>query len=211
VTEQGIFITLEGCEGVGKTTNANLIESLLQEQGVPYVRTREPGGTPLAESLRDLLLEKRDEKVDPLTEVLMLFAARAQHVNHVIRPALNMGHWVLCDRFTDASFAYQGGGRGVSVEVLEQLEQMVHGDLQPDLTLYLDMPVELALSRIQERELDRFEVEKKLFFENVRNAYLLRASKQDRFRIIDASQSLDSVQQDIRDCMTEFIGGANLA
>ncbi len=211
MTGQGMFLTLEGCEGVGKTTNANLIESILQENDVSYIRTREPGGTPLAESLRNMLLEKRDEQVHPLAEALMVFAARAQHVNHVIRPALKKGQWVLCDRFTDASFAYQGGGRGVSVSVLEQLEEMVHGDLQPNLTLYLDMPVELALSRIQSRELDRFEVEKKLFFENVRNAYLLRASGQARFRIIDASQSLDDVQQDIRDCLSEFMSKANMA
>jgi len=201
------FITLEGCEGVGKTTNANLIESLLQEQGIPYIRTREPGGTPLAESLRSLLLEKREEQVHPLTEVLMVFAARAQHVTQVIRPALDAGQWVLCDRFTDASFAYQGGGRGISVQVLEQLEQMVHAGLQPDLTLYLDMPVELALSRIQSRELDRFEQEQKQFFENVRNAYLLRAKTRPRFRIIDAGQKLEAVQQDIRGCMLDFIKG----
>ena len=199
------FITLEGCEGVGKTTNANLIEEILKEHGLPYIRTREPGGTPLAESLRTLLLEQRDEKVHPLSEVLMVFAARAQHVNYVIRPALKAGRWVLCDRFTDASFAYQGGGRGVSVRVLEQLEKMVHADLQPDLTLYLDMPVELALSRIQSRELDRFEVEQKLFFENVRNAYLSRAEEHSRFKIIDAAQSLEDVQQDIRDCLSDFI------
>ena len=199
------FITLEGCEGVGKTTNANLIESILQENCLPYIRTREPGGTPLAESLRDLLLEKRDEQVHPIAEALMLFAARAQHVNNVIRPALDAGKWVLCDRFTDASFAYQGGGRGVAVEVLEQLECMVQGELQPDLTLYLDMPVELALSRIQSRELDRFEIEQEHFFENVREAYLARAKVHSRFRIIDAAQSLEAVQQNIRLCMSDFI------
>lgn len=202
------FITLEGCEGVGKTTNADLIESILLDAGVSFVRTREPGGTPLAESIRMLLLEKRSEKVFPLTEALLMFAARAQHVNQVILPALSSGQWVLCDRFTDASFAYQGGGRGMQTKVLEQLEEMVHGGLQPDLTLYLDMPVELALSRIQNRELDRFEEEKRQFFEQVRNVYLARAEKYSRFQIIDAAASLEEVQENIRDIMRVFIDSA---
>ncbi|MBV1906559.1 MAG: dTMP kinase [Pseudomonadales bacterium] len=202
------FITLEGCEGVGKTTNANLIESILLEAKLPFIRTREPGGTPLAESLRELLIVKRSEKIHPLCEVLMVFAARAQHVNEVIRPALESGIWVLCDRFTDASFAYQGGGRGVEDVTIEQLENIVHSDLQPDLTLYLDMPVDMAMSRIQARELDRFEEEQQTFFEKVRSAYLRRAEVHARFHTIDAAQNLENVQSDIRDCLLDFIQSA---
>ena len=161
--------------------------------------SREPGGTPLAEEVRALLLAKRDESVDETAELLLIFAARAQHLQQVIRPALARGAWVLCDRFTDATYAYQGGGRGLSLEIIAQLEQLVQGDLRPDLTLILDIDVELGLSRAKARgELDRFESETLAFFERVRTVYRQRAAQApERYAMVDAGQDLNGVQRDI--------------
>jgi len=193
----GLFITLEGPEGAGKSTNREYLAEHLRAQGVDVVLTREPGGTPLAERIRELLLAPSDEKMDADTELLLVFAARAQHLAEVIRPALARGAVVLCDRFTDATYAYQGGGRGLSLERIATLEQFVQGDLRPDLTLVFDLPVEIGLSRAAARgRLDRFEQEGQAFFEAVRQAYLARAqAAPQQYTLIDASQSLVQVQQ----------------
>lgn len=204
---QGCFITLEGTEGVGKSTNLAFIESMLVEAGVSFALTREPGGTPLAEELREMLLSPREETVADDAELLMVFAARAQHLQTVIKPALSDGQWVLCDRFTDATFAYQGGGRGLDQSLILDLEQRVQKGLQPDLTLLLDVPVEIGLARAAKRgALDRFEQEQVSFFERVRAAYLQRAADDpQRFAVIDASVSLADVQAQIRKVMTAFL------
>ncbi len=197
---KGKFITLEGCEGVGKTTNLSFVRELLEMDGVSVIVTREPGGTCLAEKIRDLLLENNKEDVDPMAELLMMFAARAQHIKHVINPALQQGQWVLCDRFTDATYAYQGGGRGMDMSTVIWLEQAVQGDLRPDLTLLLDAPLEIGMNRAKHRgKLDRFESEQQYFFERVRQAYLQQAYKhRDRFKVINAAQPLSEVQNEIR-------------
>lgn len=188
------FITLEGGEGVGKTTNLDFIEHYLRSRGIDVLRTREPGGTPMGEGVRDLLLQSGT--MDRWAELLLVFAARAQHLSEVIRPALAAGQWVLSDRFTDASHAYQGGGRGLDPVVIEQLETWVQQGLQPDLTLLLDAPVELGMARARRRgQTDRFEAERLDFFENVRAAYLARAERfPERIRRVDASGSLAEVQ-----------------
>lgn len=203
---KGRFITLEGGEGVGKTTNLLFLDQLLTAQGISVVKTREPGGTVLAEKIRQLLLETHDEAVDSMTELLMMFAARAQHIRHVIKPALVRGDWVLCDRFTDATYAYQGGGRGMAMDKIAWLERAVQGDLKPDLTLLLDAPVQIGMVRAKGRgELDRFEQERYDFFEKVRQAYLNLAQQQpERFAVIDASQPLDEVQRAIK-CRIESL------
>ena len=203
----GKFITVEGVEGVGKTTNIAFIKQWLDQQGIEHITTREPGGTPLAEGIRELLLSRREETVNENTELLMMFAARAQHLAEVILPALNRGRWVLCDRFTDATYAYQGGGRGVAMEKIALLENLVQGDLRPDMTLLLDIPVFQGLERARNRsEPDRFEQEKLKFFEKVRNCYLSRAkSVPQQYRLIDASQSLENVQIDIQRVLAEFV------
>ncbi|MFK8329419.1 dTMP kinase [Pseudomonas sp. BJa5] len=192
----GLFITLEGPEGAGKSTNREYLAAHLRAQGVDVVLTREPGGTPLAEKIRELLLAPSDETMDADTELLLVFAARAQHLAQVIRPALARGAVVLCDRFTDATYAYQGGGRGLSLERIATLEQFVQGELRPDLTLVFDLPVEIGLSRAAARgRLDRFEQEGQAFFEAVRQAYLARAkAAPQRYTLIDASQPLAQVQ-----------------
>lgn len=195
----GLFITLEGPEGAGKSTNREYLAEHLRAQGVDVVLTREPGGTPLAERIRELLLAPSDEKMDADTELLLVFAARAQHLAEVIRPALARGAVVLCDRFTDATYAYQGGGRGLSLERIATLEHFVQGELRPDLTLVFDLPVEIGLSRAAARgRLDRFEQEGQAFFEAVRQAYLARAhAAPQQYTLIDASQSLAQVQQSL--------------
>ncbi len=197
--KQGKFLTIEGTEGVGKTTNMAFVQSFLEKKGVDLLVTREPGGTPLAEELRELLLAKRDELVDPTAELLMVFAARAQHLHQVIRPALEQGKWVLCDRFTDATYAYQGGGRGLSLDTIAKLEQLVQGELRPDMTFILDIDVELGLERAGRRgELDRFETEAISFFERVRAQYRLRAEENpSSYSIINAGQELAGVQSDL--------------
>jgi dTMP kinase len=203
----GRFITLEGTEGVGKSTNLRFIESVLQQHQIDYQLTREPGGMPLAEEVRELLLANRDEVVADDAELLLVFAARAQHLQAVIRPALDANRWVLCDRFTDATFAYQGGGRGLSKEMIGSLELMVQRGLQPDLTILLDLPVEIGLARARERgELDRFENERMAFFEQVRNAYLERAAADpQRFAVIDASGTLEQVQAQIASVLEHYL------
>ncbi len=202
---RGQFITLEGSEGVGKSTNSRLIVELLEEQGISVLQTREPGGTVISEAVRELFLKVREEIFDPMAELLLVFGARAQHIAEVIEPALARGDWVVCDRFTDASYAYQGAGRGIPEERIAILEQLVQGELQPDITLYLDVPVALALARIKNRTLDRFEREQEVFFERIRNCYLDRARRFPRFRIIDASRPLTRVQKDIRRVILEFV------
>jgi dTMP kinase len=208
MSQLGKFITVEGTEGVGKSTNIGFIKSVLETQGIEVVLTREPGGTPLAEELRSLLLSPRDEHVHQDAEILMVFAARAQHLNQVILPALQRGAWVLSDRFTDATFAYQGMGRGIDWSIISQLETLVQKGISPDLTVLLDMPVELGMQRALARSApDRFEQEKLAFFEKVRKGYHQRVDETpSRFAVIDASQSLEAVQQDIKAHITERLG-----
>ncbi|SEF92900.1 dTMP kinase [Marinobacterium lutimaris] len=195
----GYFITLEGIEGVGKTTNLNYVREKLEQRGIEVVVTREPGGTPLGEQIRELLLTPRDEKIANMAELLMVFAARAQHLESVIVPALERGAWVLCDRFTDATFAYQGGGRELDAEPVALLEKLVQGSVRPDLTLLLDLPVETGLARARARgKPDRIESEKHAFFERVRTAYLEQARCEPaRVAVIDAAPSLPDVQRAI--------------
>lgn len=195
----GKFITLEGGEGSGKSTNLQFIGDYLQRHNIQMIQTREPGGTAIAEKIRGLLLDRGAESVEPIAELLLMFAARAQHLRHVIRPALARGEWVLCDRFTDSTFAYQGGGRQMDKLTIAWLEQTVQGELRPDLTVVLDVPVEIGMQRASQRgELDRFESERREFFDRVRHSYLQRAEEfPDRYRIIDASQPLPLVQAQI--------------
>jgi dTMP kinase len=200
----GKFVTLEGGEGVGKSTNLILVAELIRAAGHTVVVTREPGGTPLAEEIRSLLLGVRDEPVTPMTELLLMFAARAQHLERVIKPALQAGSWVVCDRFTDATYAYQGGGRGLNVDQITQLEGLVQDTLQPDITLYLDVSVEQSRERIADREHDRLEREQAEFFKRVRSAYLDRASQYERIRVVDASVPLEQVQASIRELIATF-------
>ena len=202
---QGRFITVEGGEGAGKSTMMAHIMSWLEQHGHRVVRTREPGGTQLAETIRDILLDKDNDSLSDLAELLLVFASRAQHLEEVIRPALARGETVLCDRFTDATWAYQGGGRRISADDIATLEELVHGDLQPDLTLLLDLPVEQGMSRAMNRsESDRFESESRGFFQRVREAYLQRArTEPGRFAIIDASRPLAEVREQIEQALEE--------
>ncbi len=204
----GQFITVEGGEGAGKSTNLAFIKTLLEAAGKEVVMTREPGGTPLGEAIRGLLLDATQKGMASDTELLLMFAARAQHLNEVITPALAAGQWVLCDRFTDATYAYQGGGRGVSMARIAQLEQFVQGDLRPDLTLILDLPVAQGMQRAGARSTpDRFEQEQHAFFEKVRTTYLARAEQQPRrYRVINAGLGLDAVQQQIEQQLTAYLG-----
>lgn len=197
--QRGKFLTIEGTEGVGKSTNLAFVRDWLTAKGVEVVVTREPGGTPIAEEIRGLLLAKREESVDETAELLLVFAARAQHIQQVIKPALERGAWVLSDRFTDATYAYQGGGRCLNVKTIAQLERLVQGDLRPDLTLILDIDVELGLNRARERgELDRFETETIAFFERVRSVYRARAFASPKlYSLIDAAKTLPQVQSEI--------------
>lgn len=197
---RGLFITVEGGEGVGKSTNISCIRDYLQARGVALVVTREPGGTPLGEDIRAVLLQARREPVAPMAELLLLFAARAQHLRDVIVPALEAGKWVICDRFTDASYAYQSGGRGLDPGAVRTLENLVQGELRPDYTLLLDAPALTGLERARGRgELDRFEQEELAFFERVRNTYLQLANESSgRYHVVDASQPLASVQQQLQ-------------
>ena len=205
--QQGRFISLEGGEGVGKSSNMAFIVDWLTEAKIPFIQTREPGGTPLAEEVRELLLRPRDESIAELRELLLVFAARAQHLETIIEPALTAGTWVLCDRFTDATFAYQGYGRGLSLQTITQLQQLVQGNRSPDLTLLLDASVDIGMARAGERgELDRFEQEQHSFFERVRTGYLhLAEAEPARFRVIDAAQPLAAVQRDIDTVLQRFL------
>jgi len=193
MTERGRFITFEGIDGAGKSTQIAVVANALRERALPLVITREPGGTPLGEALRDVILH---QPMSIGTETLLMFAARAEHLERVIAPALDAGTWVLCDRFTDATYAYQSGGRGMSVERIAKLEQWVHPDLQPDLTLLIDVPPDVAAHRLaRARNADRFEAEQVDFFTRVRNAYLERARRHaSRFHVVDASGDLEAVR-----------------
>ncbi len=203
---KGKFITLEGTEGVGKSTNIACIEQWLTRQGIAFISTREPGGTELGEEIRGLLLSHRAQSVDVMAELLLMFAARAQHLSEKILPALNKGIWVLCDRFTDATFAYQGGGRGVENHLIQTLADLVQGELQPDLTVVLDIDPEIGLVRVQGRgEADRFEVEEIAFFDRVRQGYQAQIARQpERFCMVDAAQSMEQVAQDITHALDKF-------
>ena len=205
--QRGKFLTIEGTEGVGKSTNLAFVHNWLVTRGIDVVVTREPGGTPLAEEVRHLLLAKREEPVDETAELLLVFAARAQHLAQVIKPALERGSWVLSDRFTDATYAYQGGGRQLNKSTIAQLENLVQGKLRPDLTLILDIDVTLGLNRARQRgEFDRFESETIEFFERVRAAYRERAAMApDRYALVDAGQSLEQVQQNIEKVLSGFL------
>lgn len=202
---RGSFITIEGGEGAGKSTMADRIARWLEARGSRVVCTREPGGTVLAEKLRDILLDPNSSGLSGQSELLLMFAARAQHLAELIRPALQRGDTVLCDRFTDATWAYQGGGRGLPRADIAVLERLVHGDLQPDLTLLLDLPVSAGLQRAARRSpTDRFEAESLAFFERVRTAYLERAAAApQRFAVIDAAGSEEQVWQQVRRVLEE--------
>ena len=204
---RGKFITIEGTEGVGKTTNIRFIQSWMDKHKLAYATTREPGGTPLAEQIRELLLSPREESVSNSAELLMVFAARAQHIYQVIEPSLSEGAWVLCDRFTDATYAYQGAGRLMDTGLIAELEMMVQGSLRPDLTLILDIPVQIGLKRAGERSTpDRFELEQVEFFERVRSQYLqIAKDNPQRCVVIDASKPLEAVQAQIGAALERFL------
>jgi dTMP kinase len=205
------FITVEGVEGAGKTTQLTFMRAFLEAAGQPVLLTREPGGTALGEAIRTLLLEHRqEEELAADTELLLLFAARAEHIQRVIRPALAAGTWVVCDRFTDASYAYQGGGRGIASAHIAVLEDWVQGGLRPDLTVLFDLPVEQGLARAKRRgRADRFERETLAFFQRVRSTYLERAARYPRrYRIIDASRSVTAVQAEVEATLQDFLQGA---
>lgn len=203
----GLFITFEGPEGAGKSTNLGVFAEALAEQGCKALITREPGGTPVAERIREVLLSNHDEAMHADAELLLMFAARAQHLNALIRPALAEGRVVISDRFTDATYAYQGGGRGIDTQRIGALEQWVQGDLRPDLVLVFDVPVELGMARARARsELDRFEQEQQSFFEQVRNTYLQRAAADPRrYRVIDASGDLRQVREAMQPVIDEVL------
>lgn len=197
MTQPGKFITLEGVDGAGKSTHLSWLVSYLRENGHVVVQTREPGGTPLGEKLRELLLH---EPMHLETEALLMFAARREHLERVIRPAIARGDWVVCDRFTDASFAYQGGGRGLAIDKLVQLERWVQDGFQPDLTLLFDLPIDIAAQRMHSaaRQLDRFEQEQADFHERVRAAYLSRATQMPaRVKVIDSRQTVEDIQKEL--------------
>lgn len=201
---KGCFITFEGGEGVGKTTNIQLCADWLSENGHSVLTTREPGGTPIAEIIRNKLLKAHHaEPMHPMTELLLMFAARAQHVEAVIKPALQQGTWVLCDRFTDSTIAYQGFGRGLDLEAIANLRDLAHEGLEPDMTLLLDAPVNVGMARARHRsvetniETDRFETEQHAFFERVRDGFHALAATNPRFKRIDADRELERVQADI--------------
>ena len=195
----GRFITLEGSEGVGKSTNTNFVADLIKAAGHDVIVTREPGGTPLAERLREIALHHDDEPVPAMAELLIMFAARSLHLENLIKTAIAAGRWVVCDRFTDATYAYQGGGRGQDAERISALERWVQADTQPDLTILLDADPAIGMSRAAKRSAaDRFERERVEFFQRVRLTYLARADRyKSRFRVIDAGQPLERVQADI--------------
>lgn len=219
MSARGRFISLEGIEGAGKSTVARGIAAALRALGISVVETREPGGTPLAERLREVVLERGDERLSPQAETLLMFAARAVHIDNLVRPALARGEWVLCDRYTDATRAYQGGGRGVSREFIESLSREVLGGLTPDLTLLLDLPVETGLQRAHARrkaagdgDADRFEAETVAFFERVRARYLeIAAAEPQRVRVLDATRQplplLESAMDALRPLLTAGGGG----
>ncbi len=209
---KGRFITLEGGEGAGKSTQMTFVQQMIESAGKTLHVTREPGGTELSEQIRGVLLDHRQTAMESDTELLLMFAARAQHLAQLIRPALAAGEWVLCDRFTDATYAYQGGGRGIDMARIAQLEDWVQGRLRPDLTLLLDLPVDVGMARVDQRgELDRFEREQQSFFENVRQTYRDRAAAEpERFSIIDAAQDIPQVQQQITAALAPLLASTSL-
>jgi dTMP kinase len=202
-----MFVTFEGIEGVGKSTQIKHVSEFLTARNIKTVVTREPGGTELGEELRNVLLTQRAEIVTPMAELLMIFAARAQHVDTVILPALRTGAWVLCDRFVDATYAYQGGGRGLPLNIIQGMENLVLGDFKPDYTLIFDAPIRVGLDRIKIRgTMDRFEQEQVDFFERVRAVYHNRALQNPkRYRLIDATLPIELVQKAVLDIMTECV------
>ena len=196
---RGRFITVEGIEGVGKSSNIEVLVKHIENAGFEVLTTREPGGTPVAEDIRKLLMDRGDEPIPEIAELLLMFAARSLNVNNVILPALQAGKWVVCDRFSDSSRAYQGGGRGLPMETIDSLAEWVHGDVNPDVTILLDAPVEVGMARASNRGApDRIESEKHEFFERVRECYLQLALREpDRFVVIDTTRSLEDVQTDV--------------
>ena len=204
---RGKFITIEGIEGVGKSTNLALTESLINDLGQGVLVTREPGGTMTGERIRSILLDKDEQNMTAMTELLLMVAARRQHVDQVIEPALAAGTWVISDRFSDSSYAYQGGGRQLGMETVSALEDFVLGDFRPDLTIVLDLDVSTGLTRATSNASpDRFESEQREFFERVRKVFLDRASG-DRYRVVDTSQSIEAVQSEISRIITTFYHG----
>ena len=203
----GKFITVEGIEGAGKTTCMQVVTDVIEQQDISAIHTREPGGTDLGEDLRNLLLGHKHTGMSDDAELLMMFAARAEHIAQKIKPALDAGNWVLCDRFTDATYAYQGYGRGISLEKISGLENWVQGELRPDLTLLMDLPVEMGMERAGKRSApDRFESEAWDFFERIRQGYLSIAAEQSsRVKVIDASQDLHNVQEQVRAAVEAFV------
>jgi dTMP kinase len=208
---RGKLITVEGIEGAGKSTVVPYVCRYFEGEGLRVVATREPGGTAVGEEIRGLLLEHRNEPMDPETELLLMFAARAAHLQALILPALSAGVWVVSDRFTDATYAYQGGGRGVPIRRVELMEHWVQGDLRPDLTLLLDVPAPLGLARARQRgEADRFELEEVAFFERARQTYLARAhAEPQRYRVIDAVLPLAAVQARVREALELVVRNEN--
>ncbi|MXZ56627.1 MAG: dTMP kinase [Gammaproteobacteria bacterium] len=203
--KQGKFITLEGVDGVGKSTVVPNIEQVLQSHSIPYFVTREPGGTPLAEGIRKLLLSEWEENVTAEAELFLMFAARAQHVTEVIKPRIEVGTWVICERFTDASFAYQGGGRNLTLSLVAHLAEAVHAEYWPDLTVYLDLDVGTALQRRAHRTQDRIEKETIDFFENARTTYLKLAETESRIVKIDASVPLTELTRTVSMVVQNFV------
>lgn len=199
--KQGKFITIEGLEGVGKSTQIENLEGFLRDQKIDYVLSREPGGTLYAEKIRNLLLEINEENLDPMAELLLIFAARAQHISHLINPTLAAGRWVICDRFTDATYAYQGGGRQLGTDIVARLEELVQGPMRPDLTILLDLDPEIGLQRAAQRgQLDRFEKEQLDFFIRVRDAYYQRAQQRpDHYIVVDSSGDVETVRSRLID------------
>ena len=206
-TRTGMFITLEGTEGVGKTTNIQYISEWLTARDIKHVVTREPGGTPLSEDIRSLLLGSQTEEIMPMTELFLVFASRTQHLEQLIKPSLANATWVLCDRFTDASYAYQGAGRGILNSTIECLESITQQKMQPDLTIIFDLPVVDGIRRARGRSApDRFEQEDLSFFDRVRENYLLRAKRfSERCKIIDASKPLKDVQAQLNRILLKFM------
>ncbi|PSF11033.1 dTMP kinase [Marinobacter shengliensis] len=210
---RGRFITFEGTEGVGKSTQLENAANTLKDLGIDFIVTREPGGTPMAENIRELLLSPREEPVHETTELLLMFAARAQHLHNRILPALNKGQWVLCDRFTDATFAYQGGGRGVPAERIALLETLVQGEVRPDHVILLDAPVETGMARAKKRgELDRFEQETLAFFQRIRDTYLARATAMPgNYHVVNAALPLEQVSASVSALLAALVKMAESA
>ena len=207
VSSRGKFITLEGQDGAGKSTNLTVLQQALIDAGKDLIVTREPGGTPFGEKIRQLILSSQDDQFGDMAELLMIFAARAQHITSVIEPALAAGKWVLCDRFTDATYAYQGGGRGIDTAKIAELEQLVQGDLRPDLTVLLDLSVDVSENRAGQRSApDRFERQKNQFKSKVRASYLsLAADNPARYKVVDAGDGLDVVKARVRQVIDHYL------